>query len=137
MNTSHYPFIDRAAHCLRTYSTLRIYPKNLSSDTVDQTLALPDTRLWRKSAGKPFNGVFFTTKGRVNSLNTLDHISFLLDHLEQKQQAIADIIADGGHINIINFWHSDGQGGPGLSLEIMQRLCALGIAIDWNVYAKR
>ncbi|CAH0990310.1 hypothetical protein SIN8267_00402 [Sinobacterium norvegicum] len=128
------PNIDRGKHCLRTYATLRIYPQGISADEVTTALATQPTKIWRVLSGKPFDGWFLTTKGIVNSVDTTSHISYLLNLLEANTAFVELLLGAGSTVNIINFWHSDGQGGPGLNCDLIRRMARLGIEIDWNVY---
>ncbi|ROS04551.1 uncharacterized protein DUF4279 [Sinobacterium caligoides] len=134
MSQRKFALIDRAQHCVRTYATLRIYPQHINSASVDEFMGIKATKIWSQADGKPFDGWFLTTRGEIDSNDTTEHIQYLLDIVRPKRKHIVDVIAGGGTVNIINFWHSDGQGGPGLSSHIISQMAELSIEVDWNVY---
>jgi hypothetical protein len=107
------------------------------ADDVTEGFNIQPTKIWRVSTGKPFEGWFLTTKGKVSSLNTLDHIAYILAILEANTAFVDQLIDSGSTINLINFWHSDGQGGPGLTVSLMKRLSRLNVEVDWNVYQQK
>jgi hypothetical protein len=127
--------------CLRTYSTLRVYTGEQSPDLVSERLSVEPTRVWYKGATdtvvpRKRNGWFLSTRGQLESLDTALHLSWLLERIQAHRQFLAEIVALGGEIDIVSFWHAAGtpEGGPALQPGLMSELAELQIPISWNIY---
>ena len=131
----------KAHGCRRTYSTLRVFTGEQSPDLVTQALGIAPTRVWHKGSGETVvprkrNGWFLSTRGELTSLDTREHLDWLLGHLHGQQEFVDSIAAAGGEIDIVSFWHAAGtpEGGPALAPAQMEALAQLNIAVSWNIY---
>ena len=126
--------------CSRTYSTLRIYPKDLHPDVVTNKLKIKPTRIIElgtivAKGRRAVNGWFLSTKGKLKSKDTRRHIDWILDRVENVSNEINELQKDGFSMDISCYWGSAwGNGGPAISPEQMARLAKLNLMVWWDVY---
>lgn len=125
--------------CIRTYSTLRIYTGARNPDEISELLSIEPSRIWYVEGagagrGKPVNAWYLTSKGRVDSQDTREHINALIEVIASSNKLVELIESGSLTVDIMSFWHSSGQGGPSLKPEQMKRLGAWGVPVLWNVY---
>ena len=126
--------------CTETFSTLRIHSSDISPDEISLILGLNATKVSvrdPKSKYKPVRETHYwalCSEKRISSTNNHDHIQFILDSISGKFEQLNELRLRGCKTDISNFWTSTGQGGPNLSLEIMQALLKYGLPIYWDMY---
>ena len=126
--------------CTRTYSTLRIYPKNSHPDEITNQLKIKPSDI--SVAGKTgplglkyVNGWFLSTKGKLKSRDTRRHIDWILDKIEPISEKIKELQQGDCSMDIMCFWGSaSGNGGPAISPEQMVRLVKLNLEVWWDVW---
>ncbi len=126
--------------CTRTYSTLRIYPKDAHPDVITDLLKIKPTRISIAGPNGPrgrmvVNGWFLSTKGRLKSRDSRRHIDWLLDKIEPMSEQILTLQKQGMSMDISSFWGSaSSNGGPTISPEQMSRLVKMNLEVWWDVY---
>ena len=126
--------------CLETFATLRILSPTLAPAQIGAALGLEPTRvaaLDLSSRYRPRREHHFwawSSEGRVDSLDGLVHVRAVLDLLQGREQALAELRQAGCALDVSCYWVSSGQGGPALDLDAMTRLAGLGLEIWWDVY---
>lgn len=130
---------DENPDCVRTYSTLKIFTGSISPDELTNSFQQTPTRAWYTDGegpgrGKPVNAWYLTTKGQVQSRDTSRHLAYLLDFLHSHKDYVDSFAQKGIRLEIINFWHSAGKGGPTCHPQHMKQLAHWDIPISWNIY---
>jgi hypothetical protein len=126
--------------CTRTYSTLRIFPKNAHPDVITNLLKIKPTRISIAGPTGPIgrivvSGWFLTTQGKLKSKDSRRHIDWLLDKIEPVSEQILALQKQGMSMDISSFWGSaSGNGGPTISPEQMTRLVKMNLEVWWDVY---
>jgi len=126
--------------CSRTYSTLRIYPKDVHPDVITKLLNIKPSRTLIAGPNGPrgrivVSGWFLTTRGKLKSKDSRRHIDWLLDKIEPVSEQILSLQKQGVSMDISSFWGSaSGDGGPILSPEQMARLVKMNLEVWWDVY---
>jgi hypothetical protein len=139
---SRWSFDDVYATCHDTHATLCIYlPDGFDPSVVSETLGIQASRT--QVRGEVLKGRlrhwptawFLRSEEQVQSKDLRRHIDWLLDQLVGKSEYIQDLQRAGADIHIGCFWVSAfGHGGPMLDRHILERLVALGLAIDFDIY---
>jgi len=126
--------------CTRTYSTLRIYPKDTNPDVITNLLGIKPTDISIAEPNGPrgrvvVSGWFLSTKGKLKSRDSRRHIDWLLDKIEPMTEQILTLQKQGMSMDISSFWGSaSGNGGPTISPEQMSRLVTMNLEVWWDVY---
>ena len=126
---------DEYPTCGRTYATVRIF--GIPATEVGSALGLVATRMQLVSLVPPRrpNGWFLTTEGAIASRDIRRHLDWLLDRLEPKAGALAELRSRGASADIFCYWLSaTGHGGPTLSPSQSKRLAALDLECGFDVY---
>ena len=126
---------DEYPTCERTYATVRIL--GMPANDIGSAHGLIPTRTQSTGEGAPSRpgGWFLTTKDAVNSRDIRRHLDWLLDRLEPRATALADLRGRGATIDIFCYWLSaSGHGGPIISPSQAQRLAALDLECGFDVY---
>ncbi|MEJ2201253.1 MAG: DUF4279 domain-containing protein [Desulfuromonadaceae bacterium] len=85
---------DDYSACCQTYSTLRIFPKELHPSTVSEKLNIEPTHISLKGGGhrgQNVNGWFLSSEDYVESKDSRRHIDWLLDQIEPATETIAQL----------------------------------------------
>ena len=135
-------YIDDYGSCCETFSTLRIYHEEDPPSEVTKILGVQPHDQQTKGVTKPnrrrpakINGWFFSSEGKVDSLDCRRHIDWLMYPLIDKREAFQNLLSRGYEIYISCFWVSrSGTGGPTLSPRQMKVLVDLGIEVSWDIY---
>lgn len=134
---------DDYPSCAETYSTLRIYPGNLSPEEVTDILEIEPTHtqkvgeLARATSKRKVevNGWFLTTKGNVESKDSRRHLDTVLEKLKGKGERLNLLRQKGARIDISSYWSSvQGHGGPTISPKQMRQLVDLDLEVWWDFY---
>ena len=121
---------DQYETCERTYATLCIYHNDLDPEYISSQLALDPSRTQRR----PIGAWFLTTRLGLDSRDLRHHLDVLLDKLADKEKAIHELVEMGYEIRITCLWLSkNGQGGPIISAENMNKLARLNLDLDIDV----
>jgi hypothetical protein len=126
--------------CLETFATLRILSPTLVPAQIGAALGIEPTRVAARdpsSRYRPRREHHFwawSSEGQVDSLDGLVHVRAVLDLLQGREQALAELRRAGCELDVSCYWVSSGQGGPALDLDAMTRLAGLGLEIWWDVY---
>ncbi|MFP3365869.1 DUF4279 domain-containing protein [Pseudoalteromonas sp. SIMBA_148] len=126
--------------CTETFSTLRIHSSNISPDEISHILGIDATQISVKDPESKYKPVrdgnywAFCTEKKITSQNNNEHIQFILDNISDKSELLDNLRLRGCKTDISNYWTSNGQGGPSISLEIMQSLLKYKLPIYWDMY---
>src|SRR5262245_50739220 len=126
---------DEYPTCGRTYATVRIF--GLPATEVESTLGLISTQMQSASVVPPGppNGWFLSTEGAIVSRDIRRHLDWLLDRLEPKAAALAELRSRGASVDVFCYWLSaSGHGGPTLSPSQAKKLAALDLECGFDVY---
>lgn len=136
--------------CIRTFATLRFYHDDASPDAVTRALGLFPTEFQKKGVQKKgenvrrgkvvhraLSGCFLRSKGEVESRDVRCHIDWILDRLDGKGAAIANLHVQGWRSDVFCFWLGIGSGGPMLDPAQMGRLSELDLPCGFDVYAEK
>lgn len=86
----------------------------------------------------PISGWFLTTDGEVESLDSRQHVDWLIQELKGTESAFAQVVDRASKVDIMCFWESKGgHGGPQVSPEQMRELACLGLSLKFDVYFPR
>lgn len=124
----------------RTYATLRVFIDDRDPDEISAVLRVAPTRVFRsgepRAMGAPYrSGGWFLSTQELDSLEVGDHIDHLLGHAEGARAGLSELATSGVRSDVLCYWATDdGQGGPSLSANQMQRLAALGLPVAFDVY---
>jgi len=76
----------------------------------------------------------FTTEQISDSLKNIEHIELILSALEGKSENMEMLRKCGCDTDIFCYWDSTGQGGPIVTVDLMERLINFGLAVSWDIY---
>ena len=76
----------------------------------------------------------YTTEKLSDSVDNLKHLELILSALKGKEQQMRMLHEQSCVTDIFCFWDSTGQGGPSLSVELMEQLVGHGLEISWDIY---
>lgn len=129
---------------VRTYATLVVESKSMSSEEISSKLRLVPTHSWNKGEKGILKRVRrsscwkYSTNKKKRSKQTSAHIGYLLTILENKKRIVKMLIGSGCDVSISVFWGVDGYlgigGGPALDVSIMSRAVKLNIDIWFDFY---
>jgi hypothetical protein len=126
--------------CLETYATLRIFSDDLHPDRITEILGVQATDpaprdLERKYRPRREHHMWrWRSRTSVDSKNNLDHVASITALLSGKRSSLDELRSLGCEIDIINYWVSSGDGGPGLDHASIAALNDLGLSISWDIY---
>jgi hypothetical protein len=127
----------------RFYVTLRVYHDDLDADHISRVLGLVPTHIHRRDqpyreGGRllaPTGAWFFGSKDALDSSEFEDHITWLLDRLDGKGEAIRRLRNEGYEVEVSCYWlHVDLNRNLILSPSIMRRLVELDLTIWVDTY---
>ena len=137
---------DGYTACVRTYSTLCIYPgEAIAPEDITRRLKVEPTsvqhigeRLGRTGRTIAINGWFLTTKDLLDSKDCRRHIDWILDRVYESKKELLWMQSEGFQAYIFRFWESRfANGGPTISPAQMARLSELNLDVSWDVYFAR
>ena len=126
--------------CLETFATLRIFSDSMHPDEIESILGLTATSKFPRDETSRYrhrretHGWLFTTENTVESRDNGEHLKVIIALLTPRAEALHRLQSLGCNTDIFCYWISSGQGGPGLDVEMMERLCSLKLAISWDMY---
>ena len=135
-------YIDDYSTCEDTYATLRIYTGEMAPEFVTRMLGVePSDTLTKGQVAKGrkrpdiVNGWFLSSQDKVESLDSRQHIDWLLQHFDGKDEQLLKVIGESDEAYVSVYWGSkSGHGGPRLSQNKMAGLLRLGLDIDHDIY---
>jgi hypothetical protein len=134
-------FIHDFSSCERCYATLCIYHQDVSPNDITNTLSVQPSReqrvggKLRKNRVVNLNGWFLTSEGDVDSKDVRAHIWHLIKKIENKGDALKNMIERGHEIRMTCLWESaSGNGGPIIDIKTMAALSALQIELDFDIW---
>lgn len=138
---------DENLNCAETHATFRILADNLEPEEISAALRILPSTSARKGEPNPLlhsarplpcrTGCWMlTSEERVTSTNLEAHLVFLLDQLEPERRKIKELSKlDDTRVELHCYWMSEtGQGGPFLSANVLERIVALGVDLDFDLY---
>ena len=140
------PYDASYGACERTYAELRIYAGAMEPELVTKRLQVSPTSIQKKGEKKvnslgrvrevPLNGWFFSSEGKVSSLDVRHHLDWLLDRIEPARNELRYLQSMAGLTMQIDcvWWSSTGHGGPTLWPEQMRRIAALDLECSFDIY---
>lgn len=124
---------DEYTLCGATHATLRIL--GLDPEEVTRTLALSPTRALPQDARARQAVWLLESKPAVESKDLRRHLDWILDQLAARRDAVWELVARGGRVDIFCYWASArGHGGPTISPAQSKKLAELEIAVLFDVY---
>jgi Domain of unknown function (DUF4279) len=129
--------------CTQTFAGLCIYSPTLGPGEISERMGFRGTDGFERDASSRFrpnrehNFWLWSTQSLVDSTDHLDHLSAIFSQLAGKESVLDQLRSDGCTITISCYWDSDGDGGPYLTVEAIQRLAQLGVDIWWDIYFDR
>ena len=126
--------------CTGTFATLRIFSRDISPDIIGKMLAITASEMMpiepnsRYKPRREFNLWSWSTEGKINSVDNLEHVWKIIDLLNDKENVLANLREKGCSMDIFCYWDSTGQGGPHLDINTMESLLKLGLEISWDIY---
>jgi hypothetical protein len=126
--------------------TLAIYGEQLDPAEITQLLKLKPTRCHRKGEAittapatrshKVSTGAWLlTSENHVNNAVFEEHLSWLLNVLSEKQQALEQVQKLGCNVQVRCGWHAASSNTvPELSVDVMSRLVQLNLPILFDIY---
>jgi hypothetical protein len=136
------PYDDEYATCVSTSAWFRVMSESLQPGVVTARLGVQPSRtqvrgeLPQPASKHPFKygGWFLESKGHIQSRDARRHIDWLLQHLQGKAAAIAQLKTEGHLVDVCVYWESVGQGGPTLNSSHMVQLGELGVELWFDIY---
>jgi len=126
--------------CTETYETLRIFSENIPPDVIGKRLGISATEMIpldpnsRYKPRREYNLWSWSTEGKINSVDNLEHVWKIIDQFKDRENKLADLREKGCNMDIFCYWDSTGQGGPHLDIKTMESLLKLGLEISWDIY---
>lgn len=126
--------------CTRTYATLRVFSKVVHPDDITEILGVVPTGFRpidpnsKYKNQREFHLWKYTTEKLSDSIDNLKHLELILSALNGKEQQMKILNDQFCVKDIFCFWDSTGQGGPSLSVELMEQLVRYGLEISWDIY---
>ncbi|WP_020412740.1 DUF4279 domain-containing protein [Microbulbifer variabilis] len=126
--------------CTETYATLRIFSDEMHPDDIEKHIGIKSTDSVPRDLNskyksrREFNFWSRTTENDLNSTDNVEHLEFLLSLLKGKESRLSFLQDSGCMTDIFCRWDSTGQGGPSLSVAMMNELVKLGLSVSWDMY---
>jgi len=126
--------------CTRTFATSRIFSENLHPDEITKMLGVlptgtdplnPESKYKNRRVSNFWK---YSTEKLSNSLNNVEHVEIILRALNGKSNQMELLRHRGCQTDIFCYWDSNGQGGPSLSVTLMNELVKFGLDIYWDMY---
>jgi hypothetical protein len=123
--------------------TFSIRSDNLIPEEISNLLALEPTQAWGKgdffvngtgTHQRPWGVWSLSSERVVDSLNVQDHLLFILELLEPKQSAIAQLLGKPDHMAQMYVWHV-GEVGFSLSSSTLKRACSMCHTINFSYFS--
>jgi len=117
--------------------------KDLDPDEVTSILGVPPSKSQLKGHAVPDrpdkrfsrSGWFLSSKGKLESKDSRDHLDWILDRVHAKRAEFMTLHERGYLIDLCVRWDSlRGDGGPTLSPKQMHELAELDIELWFDVY---
>ncbi|MBI1384181.1 MAG: DUF4279 domain-containing protein [Rhizobiales bacterium] len=126
---------DAYPTCRETFATFRVITCAHDRARIDASMAgITATKVVERTSTGHLAWLC-RTRGQVDSRDVRRHVDWLLDLVEPRSAALANLAGEGAEIDIFCYWLSaSGHGGPTLSPAQLRRLAALGIEIAFDVY---
>ena len=127
--------------CKATYASLCIYRDELEPEVISSRLGLTPSSAQQKGQAigrdvvAPLGGWFLSSKNQVTSKDVRRHVAWILDHVAGREDEFLKLEDEGYRTLIFCYWLSaNGQGGPELDPDLMQRLASFRLTISFDVY---
>jgi len=129
--------------CGYTHAGLRVISEHLDPDEITRVFGMEPTRVLR--AGEPCllkspelskdSGWFISTEGVLESLDSRDHLDWILERFASKKKEIKNFQDLGYRVDVSVMWESKhGHDGPTLSPENLIGFGLLDIEVWFDVY---
>ena len=138
------PEIDDYTTCSDAYATLRMYHTSESAESVTAVLNIEPTETQQigdsyESSNtvrtKKINGWFLCSEPFVSSFDLANHLMYILDKFDGKQESLGSLMKQGWRVDISCMWDSAyGHGGPTIKSELLSRLAKLGVELWFDIY---
>lgn len=128
--------------CIETHATLCIYSDNepqlaqlvRSLTKLEPTRVVENERKAFAGFSIPKYGWFFSSKGKVSSLEVSDHIRWILEQIPDPR-ALAMLQQRGCRLDLLCYWVSSGNGGgPVLDKDLIMLLAQHSVDVGFDVY---
>ncbi|GAA0811009.1 hypothetical protein GCM10009111_02860 [Colwellia asteriadis] len=126
--------------CTFTYATLRIFSSELSPEKITDLIGFNPTKVKainhdsKYKHEREFNYWAFSTKNLSDSTDNVEHLEIILNNLQDKLEVMCNLHKLNCSTDIFCFWDSNGQGGPSMTVDLMNRLVSLNLNISWDIY---
>jgi len=126
--------------CTRTYATLRIFSKDIHPDEITKALGVlptstrpiePESKYKNRRA---FHCWAYTTEEASDSVKNIEHLESILKALDGKAEKMDILRKRDCDTDIFCYWDSTGQGGPVVTVELMEKLVKFGLGVSWDMY---
>ncbi|ABC30831.1 hypothetical protein HCH_04121 [Hahella chejuensis KCTC 2396] len=124
--------------CIKTYSELRILSEVHPPDVISRMLKTEATEVLLRDPEaldeqtRLRHTWLWSTKGRLDSTNPLEHVSAVVDAVEYRGMALS-VLRKTCSIEIYCYYLTNSRGGPKLTAEIIRKLGYLSIDISWDI----
>jgi Domain of unknown function (DUF4279) len=125
--------------CYETHATLRIFSEDHSPDAIASVLGIKANEGHIRDLSSRYRPVreanywAWCTRMSVDSRDNNLHLDAVIEKLMPRRDELAKLQGMGCRIDIVNYWVSNGVGGPYLSVDTMRALVELNLPVWWDM----
>lgn len=123
-----------------TFATFILLEDTLDPDAVTAQLSIQPSKKFKAGDIRAKDRVWehgywaLTSEGQILGSDLAEHIIWLLEQLEPRREQLAQIEAEGIAPKLACFWSATEPGGPIFAYELLERLAALHIDVELDIY---
>jgi hypothetical protein len=76
-----------------------------------------------------------SSKAAMSSVDTAEHIAYLLEVIRPAFDNLKALQAGGCEMDVFCYLEMDGQGGPSISSALMRSMSEFGLDLTWDIYS--